>query len=637
MCPESSRIAGRILSRASAALVALLVAGIASSAHAQGLQATLVPADPASTQLFGQSVALQGDLVVIGATGDTSNAGAAYVFRRTLGVWGEELKLEPADLEATDLFGAGTAIDGDVIAVGAPDALDVFGGGTPGSGAVYIFRDTGGTWPQQARLVALDSENFDQLGRSVAAQGDVVVAGAPGDKASGDGDPDGGDGAAYVFRFDGSAWAQEAKLVSNHSANGDRMGESIAIDGDVIVVGAPGYDQLATDTGAAYVFRHVLGLWFLEQRLTAADANAGDDFGASVAVDGDLIAIGAPRDNQGASDTGAVYLFGFDGTSWTQQLKLVASDAGANAQLGASVALQDPILLAGSPGATAGDGKGYLFAHYANNWIEHSQLADGASLANGRGVALDGAQVLLGAPWTSNGGLLFAGDAYVFDAFLDCNGNSLPDDTDVTLGLSPDCNRNLVPDECDIASRFSLDCDGNGVPDECDTDCNNNQLPDACDIANGISQDCDDNGVPDECDPDLNGNQIPDACEGTWTDLGHALAGSAGEPHLTGTGTLIANQALTLTLTSALPNSSATLIVGLIAINAPFKGGVLVPKPDVLIFGLPTGPTGTLPLTAHWPGGLPHNFMISFQYWIVDAAGPVGLSASNGLGATTPP
>jgi hypothetical protein len=315
----------------------------------------------------------------------------------------------------------------------------------------------------------------------------------------------------------------------------------------------------------------------------------------------------------------------------------VASDAAANAQLGASVALQEPILLAGSPGATAGDGKGYLFAHYANNWIEHSQLADGASLANGRGVALDGVQVLLGAPWTTNGGLLFAGDAYVFDAFLDCNGNSLPDDTDVTLGLSPDCNGNLVPDECDIASRFSLDCDGNGVPDECDTDCNNNQLPDACDIANGISQDCDHNGVPDECDPDLNNNQIPDACEGTWTDLGHALAGSAGLPHLAGTGTLIANSAVTFTLTNALPNSSATLIVGLIAINAPFKGGVLVPKPDVLIFGLPTGPAGTLPLTSHWPGGLPHNFTISFQYWIVDAAGPVGLSASNGLGAKTPP
>jgi hypothetical protein len=604
MCPASFRVPGRILSCASAALVAASLVVGASSAHAQ-LQATLVPADPASTQLFGQSVALQGDLAVIGATGDTSNAGAAYVFRRTLGIWGQELKLEPADLEATDLFGAGTSIDGDLIAVGAPDALDVFGGGSPGSGAVYIFRDTGGTWPQQVRLTAIDSENFDQLGRSVAAQGDVVVAGAPGDKPTGDGDPDGGEGSAYVFRFDGVAWVQEAKLTSNHAANGDRLGESIAIDGDVIAIGAPGYDHFATDTGTVYVFKRIAGQWLFQLRLTATDANAGDSFGTSVAVDGNLIAVGAPRDNQGASDTGAIYLFAFDGTTWTQQLKLVASDAAANAQLGANVALQTPILLAGSPGASAGDGKGYLFALYGTSWIEHSQFADGASLANGRGVALDGAQVLLGAPWTSNGGLLFAGDAYVFDAFADCNGNSLPDDTDISQGLSSDCNTNLVPDECDIATGFSEDCDGNLVPDE--------------------------------CDPDLNGDQIPDACEGTWTDLGHALAGSAGEPHLAGTGTLIASQALTLTLTNALPSSSATLIVGLSSLNAPFKGGVIVPHPDVLIFGLPTGPAGTLPLTAHWPGGLPPSFTIYFQYWIVDAAGPVGLSASNGLGATTPP
>jgi hypothetical protein len=635
MCPES-RVRGRNLSRACVAIVAALLGGVVARASAQNLEATLVPADPASTQLFGQSVALQGDLAVVGATGDTSNAGAAYVFRRTLGLWTQELKLEPAELEATDLFGAGTSIDGDLVAVGAPDALDVFGGGSPGSGAIYLFRDEGGTWPQQARVTALDSENFDQLGRSVAVQGDVLVAGAPGDTPTGDGDPQGGEGSAYVFRFDGVAWSQEAKLTSSHAANGDRLGESVAVDGDIIALGAPGYDHFATDTGTVYVFRRIAGQWLFDVRLNAADANAGDNFGAAVALDGNLLAIGAPHDNQGASDTGAVYLFSFDGATWTQQLKLVASDAAANAQLGASVALQAPILLAGSPGASAGDGKGYLFAHYGTEWIEHSQLMDGASLASGRGVALDGAQVLLGAPWTSNGGLLFAGDAYLFEAFTDCNGNSLPDDTDVALGISPDCNANLVPDECDVATGFSLDCDGNGVPDECDTDCNSNQLPDFCDILNGVSEDCDGNGVPDECDPDLNENNIPDACEGTWANLGHALAGSAGDPQLAGTGTLIATQAITLTLTNALPSSSATLIVGLSALNAPFKGGVIVPHPDVLIFGLPTGPAGTLPLTAHWPGGLPHSFTIYFQYWIVDAAGPSGLSASNGLGATTP-
>ena len=604
---SSSPIAGGGLSLARSLLAACVLAGgaFAPRAGAQSLEATLVPADAMSTQLFGQSVSLEGELAVVGATGDASNAGAAYVFRRTLGVWGEELKLEPVDLEATDLFGASTALDGDLAAVGAPDALDVFGGGNPGSGAVYLFRDDAGAWTQQARIVALDAANFDQLGRAVAVQGDLLVAGAPGDLEVGDGDPDGGEGAVYVFRYDGVSWAQEDKLLATHAGPDHRLGESVAVDGDLIVAGAPGFDNSGTDSGSAIVFRFVSGAWFLEQRLLPDDPAAGDAFGSAVAVDGDLVAVGAPRDNQGFSDTGAIYLFRFDGLEWVQEAKLVASDATANGQLGTSLSLQAPMLLSGAPGASAGDGKGYLFADVGASWIEHSQLADGASLSNGRGVALDGTQVLLGAPWTTSGSLLFAGSAYVFEAFTDCNANALPDDTDIALGSSLDCNLNDVPDECDIAG--------------------------------GASEDCDGNDVPDECDPDLNRNEIPDACEGVWTNLGNALAGTNGEPLFEGEGTLIPNDGVTLTLSNALPSSTTTLLVGLSALFAPFKGGVLVPNPTIMIFGLPTGPAGLLPLTAHWPAGLPPSFTLYFQHWIIDPGGPAGLAASNGLSATTPP
>ena len=582
-------VAGRALSSARIALLAacaLAGGALAPRAGAQSLEATLLPGDAMSTQLFGQSVSLQGDLAVVGATGDASNAGAAYVFRRTLGVWTEELKLEPLDLEATDLFGASTALDGDLAAVGAPDALDVFGGGNPGSGAVYLFREDAGAWTQQARMVAADAANFDQLGRAVAAQGDLLVSGAPGDLELGDGDPDGGEGAVYVFRYDGVAWAQEDKLLATHAGPDHRLGESVAVDGDLIVAGAPGFDNTAADSGSAVVFRFVSGAWLLEQRLLPDDPAAGDAFGSSVAIDGDLIAVGAPRDNQGFSDTGAIYLFRFDGLAWVQEDKLVASDASANGQLGTSLSLQAPMLLSGAPGASAGDGKGYLFADVGASWIEYSQLADGASLSNGRGVALDGTQVLLGAPWTTSGSLLFAGSAYVFEAFTDCNANALPDDTDIGLGSSLDCNLN---------------------------------------------------DVPDECDPDLNRNEIPDACEGVWTDLGSGLAGTNGVPLFEGEGTLIPNDSVTLTLSNALPLSQTNLLIGLNALFVPFKGGVLVPNPTIMIFGLPTGPSGQLPLTAHWPAGLPPSFTLYFQHWILDPGGPAGLAASNGLSATTPP
>jgi len=220
-------------------------------------------------------------------------------------------------------------------------------------------------------------------------------------------------------------------------------------------------------------------------------------------------------------------------------------------------------------------------------------------------VALDGTQVLLGAPWTTTGSLLFAGHAYLFEAFTDCNANALPDDTDIAFGSSFDCNLNDVPDECDIAG--------------------------------GASEDCDGNDVPDECDPDLNRDGIPDACEGFWTNLGQALAGTNGAPLFEGEGTLIPTDVVTLTLSNALPSSQTTLLVGISALMAPFKGGVLVPNPAIMIFGLPTGPAGQLVLSAHWPGGLPPSFTLYFQHWILDPGGPAGLAASNGLSGTTPP
>lgn len=121
-----------------------------------------------------------------------------------------------------------------------------------------------------------------------------------------------------------------------------------------------------------------------------------------------------------------------------------------------------------------------------------------------------------------------------------------------------------------------------------------------------------------------------------WFDLGAALAGTHGAPVLSPDGTLQPGSPLTLALSNALENSSATLIIGVSALNAPFKGGTLVPFPNLLIFGLPTGPAGVLVLAGTWPGGLPSNFGIYFQNWIVDPAGPSGLSATNAVEAVTP-
>jgi len=123
----------------------------------------------------------------------------------------------------------------------------------------------------------------------------------------------------------------------------------------------------------------------------------------------------------------------------------------------------------------------------------------------------------------------------------------------------------------------------------------------------------------------------------TWVDVGFALAGTAGiEPTLAGTGTLVAGTPITLTLANALAGSTASLFIGVRAIDAPFKGGVLVPAPTLLVPGLPVDGGGGLVLPATWPAGVPGGVTLYYQFWISDPGGPKGLSASNGLAGTTP-
>jgi hypothetical protein len=121
-----------------------------------------------------------------------------------------------------------------------------------------------------------------------------------------------------------------------------------------------------------------------------------------------------------------------------------------------------------------------------------------------------------------------------------------------------------------------------------------------------------------------------------WTDLGSALAGTHGEPSLAGDGTLAAGTPVTLSLGNALESAPTTLVIGFSELSAAFKGGVLVPQPDLLISGLVTDAGGQLVLGGTWPAGVPGGSSLWFQHWIVDAAGPVGFAASNGLRADTP-
>ena len=247
------------------------------------------------------------------------------------------LQLDPNKLTASDglrgdEFGISVAVDGDTAVIGA--YLDDTTNGD-NSGSAYVFtRDSDGKWSQVAKLTASDGDTSDEFGYSVAVNGETVVVGAHlDDHTDGAGDTDDDEGAAYVFTKPFIGWAdmtQTAKLTAFGAAAGDEFGISVAVDGNTILVGA---HQNDSDDGAAYVFTKPYTGWANSNetaKLIASDAAADDEFGISVALDGDTAVIGARQDDDNGNQSGSAYVFTKVSGVWSQKAKLIAVDGAAN-------------------------------------------------------------------------------------------------------------------------------------------------------------------------------------------------------------------------------------------------------------------------------------------------------------------
>ena len=187
----------------------------------------LLAEDGVPDDRFGSAVSIDGDVIVVGALeADTEggiNAGAAYVYRLDGSTWEFEAKLTASDGFEGDLFGATVAVSGDVIIVGAWQVTVV----EQHQGAAYVFRRIGSAWVEEAKLVASDPGHWFHFGESIALDGDVALVGAPDWSAS--------RGSAYVFRFNGEAWIEEARLISSDNSTGDWFAKSIDLEGDLLV------------------------------------------------------------------------------------------------------------------------------------------------------------------------------------------------------------------------------------------------------------------------------------------------------------------------------------------------------------------------------------------------------------------
>ena len=320
-------------------------------------------------------------------------------------------KLLSSDGVAGAQFGSSVALDGDTAVVGA--FLDVDNGYSPGSAHVFT-RDGAGLWTLQTKLLSSDGADFDWFGVSVALDGDTAVIGANSDDDLGS-----SSGSAYVFTRDHvGLWTQQSKLVASDGAGGDQFGFSVALDGDTAVLGAHGRDELGVNSGSAYVFtRDHAGLWTEQAKLLASDGKLTAQFGWSVALDGDTVVIGAQHDDELGFNSGSAYVFTRDHVGlWTEQAKLLASDGKPNAQFGWSVALDGDTVVIGAAfddELGSSSGSAYVFTRdHVGLWTEQAKLLASDHAAGyrfGVSASLEGDTAVVGAPLNND-----SGRAYVF-------------------------------------------------------------------------------------------------------------------------------------------------------------------------------------------------------------------------------
>ncbi len=427
--------------------------------------AKLTASDAAAGDRFGTSVSVSGDVIVIGADIDDEacpddpdcNSGSAYVLRfdPDTSSWIEEQKLLASDAAAGDRFGRSVSISGDVALVGVIHDDDA----GSSSGSAYVYRFNGSLWLEEAKLTACDGAADDFFGWSVSISGDVAVVGAVFDDEVGT-----NSGSVYVFRFNTQTgqWNEEAKLTASNAAAYDFFGWSVSTSGDMILIGAPMGNAIgARDSGSAYVYRFDpdTSAWTEQAQLTASDAAAYDAFGSSVSTSGDVALIGSPSDDDAGSGSGSAYVYRFNGSLWLEEAKLTASDAAAYDSFGSSVSTSGDMAVIGArfgDDGGANSGFAYTFRFDGNNWTEKAKLtASDAAAGDTFGTSV-----------STKWGVAVIGAARDDDACPDdpdCNSGSAY----VFGGLS-DCNDSGTLDLCDIADGASRDANGNGIPDECE-------------------------------------------------------------------------------------------------------------------------------------------------------------------------
>ena len=355
--------------------------------------------DAASAGNFGRSVSVSDNTAsILGIEG-------TYIFTRSGTTWSQQQKIQPSD-HSTNKGPWGmyeTDLDGETCVIG-------YKGGTETSlsnnntGTAYVFTRSGTTWSQQQKLFHPNGRQYDYFGENMQLDGDNLIVSAHNEPHNSGGSYDNA-GAVYIWTRSGTTWTQQQRLEASDKAASDIFGNSVAIDGDTCVIGAQQEDAGGSNAGAAYVFTRSGTTWSQQQKLVASDAAASDNFGTSVGISGDTLVVGT-------FNAGAAYVFTRSGTTWSQQQILTGSDAtGTSDYFGKNVRIFEDTIMVTATGNTSFSGKGaaYIFTRSGTTWTQDKRLeaSDAANADYNDEIDFSGGTVVMGA----NGSNTTASDA----------------------------------------------------------------------------------------------------------------------------------------------------------------------------------------------------------------------------------
>jgi len=365
---------------------------------------------------LGEQVSLAPNLIIAGASMNddrASNAGKAYIWRFKNDLWQQEAQITASDAEQYDHFGCAVDISGNIAVVGAYGNDD----NLSQSGSAYVFRYNNSAWIEESKIVASDGYLNDNFGFAVAVSASYIIIGANEDDDLGS-----NSGSAYIYTYDVNSeqWREQAKLLASDGESYDNFACSVDLSGDYAIVGADRDDDNGSTSGAAYIFKRELDKWNQKIKLTPDDGSKYDHFGYDVAISDHYAVIGSYADDANGTKSGSAYIFENKNGSWQQVAKLTPSDGTREDYFGWSVAISGNNVIVGAYGDDdkgSRSGSAYIFQRVQETWTEMKKITAGDGESNdyfAYSVAISGHYALVGSYGDDDYGTQ-SGAVYVYD------------------------------------------------------------------------------------------------------------------------------------------------------------------------------------------------------------------------------